>query len=385
MALAEAHLQQARALRDLAGAGLSSYVSAGASAQSVRPSYAATVNTYQAGIDASWEPDLYGLRHQALSAGEAELLAVSLTLADTRVSVGAEVALAYIELRGVQQRQAAARSNQQRLQMLRDLTAGAPALDRERARAALALSNAAVSQLAVSRAQLEHSLAVLCGMAPQALGLELAFNVPVPQAPAGLALSLPADTLRQRPDVRAAGARVQAAVARLGQADAARKPVVHLEGSIGLHGLGVGGSGGVLRGLLGSVSGIAFDGGAGRAQVAAEQGTVLESYALYRSAVLAALREVEDALVACATAQTRLQALREAVDAGQNAARLALQAYQAGQADLQVALDAQEMLFRSEDQLAQAMVADSATYVRLYKALGGGWQADAQEKRIETQ
>jgi outer membrane protein TolC len=157
--------------------------------------------------------------------------------------------------------------------------------------------------------------------------------------------------------------------------------VVHLEGSIGLHGIGVGGSGGVLRGLLGSVSGIAFDGGAGRAQVAAEQGGVLESYALYRSAVLVALREVEDALVACASAQTRLQALREAVDAGQNAARLALQAYQAGQTDLQVALDAQQMLFRSEDELAQALVADSASYVRLYKALGGGWQADAQEKR----
>nr|WP_267875547.1 efflux transporter outer membrane subunit [Duganella radicis] len=376
MAVAEAHLQQARALRDLAGANLSGYVNAGVVARSARPSYAATLNTYQAGLDASWEPDLFGARRQAWSAGEAELLARTLTLADTRVSISAEVALAYIQLRGVQQRQAAARSNQMRLHVLRDLAAPGAELDRERVRAALALSGADLAELTLSRAQLEHSLAALCGMAPQALALELAFHVPVPQAAYGLALSLPADTLRQRPDVRSAAARVEAAVARLGEADAARKPLVRLEGSIGLHGIGVGGAGGVLRGLLGSVSGVAFDGGAARAQVAAQQGSVLESYAYYRGAVLLALREVEDALVSVQAARDRLSALREAVDAAQSAAGLARRDYQSGERDMELALATQQVLFHSEDELARAAVADSAAYVRLYKALGGGWQPE---------
>jgi outer membrane protein, multidrug efflux system len=383
IAIAEAHLRQARALRDLADAGMTSSVSASASAERVLEQRGTARSSYHAGLDASWEPDFYGYRRQALAAGEAMVAAEALTLEDAKVSLAAEVALAYIELRGLQQRQAQARSHQVRQQNLLDLasrhaeTAGAE-IERQRARAELALAAAALKGFDASRAQLQHSLALLCGDAPDALALELALTAAVPDAPEELALSLPADTLRQRPDVRAAAARVTAAIARIGQADAARKPVVRLEGTIGLRGLGIGGAGSsVLRGLFGAISGMAFDGGSGQARVAAEQGAALESYARFRATVLTALREVEDALAGIAAARARRLALVEAVAAAEQAATLAMRAYQDDAADFQVVLDTQRTLLASEDELVQATVANSIGHVRLYKALGGGWQPGA--------
>lgn len=378
LAVAAARLQQARALRDLAGSGLSSQVSASAAAENVRQRNVGSENRYRAGLDASWEPDLYGYRRAGLAASSATMDAQALTLADGQVSVAAEVALTYIELRGVRQRQAVADAHVRRQLILTLLAAqgvGAGAgLDRERARAALALALAELPRWRASRSQLEHSLALLCGVAPGSLVAELDTNAPVPQAPDGLAMSLPADTLRQRPDVRAAAARVDAALARLGQANASRKPVVRLEGSIGLHGIGFGGSGSVLRGLFGAVSGIAFDGGAGRARVAAEQAAVQESYAAYHAAVLAALREVEDALEALATARERRKALRAATEIAGNAANLALLAYVDGKVDVDAVLAAHAAVRESDDALVLAEADHSMAHVRLYKALGGGWQ-----------
>ncbi|WP_195763739.1 efflux transporter outer membrane subunit [Pseudoduganella rivuli] len=385
VAIAEARLKQARALRDLAGAGLATYVSASVSAERVREQNSAPRSSYHAGLDASWEPDLYGYRRQGLSASEATVRAEALTLEDARVSLAAEVALAYIELRGVQQRQALARAYHVRQQLLLDMagrrtgSVGAE-IDRQRARAALALAAAALPGLDASRAQLEHSLALLCGDVPDALTLDLALPSPsrIPEAPDELALSLPADTLRQRPDVRAAAARVSAVIARVGQADAARKPVVRLEGTIGLRGLGIGGAGSsVLRGLFGAISGTAFDGGSGQARVAAEQGALLENYALLRASVLMALREVEDALAGLAADRARRLALQEAVAAAAQAATLAMRAYQDDALEFQTVLDTQRTLLASEDELVQATVAQGTSHVRLYKALGGGWQGSA--------
>ncbi|WP_342116746.1 efflux transporter outer membrane subunit [Pseudoduganella sp. OTU4001] len=378
LALASARLQQARALRDLAGAGLSTQVSASASAENLRQRGFASQSSYSAGLDASWEPDLYGYRKAGLAASAAALHAEALTLADGQVSVAAEVALTYIELRGVQQREALADIHVKRQLILTLLAAQRTnedaGLDRDRARAALALSMAELPRWRASRAQLEHSLALLCGGAPGALATPLTAGAAVPQAPEGLAMSLPADTLRQRPDVRAAAAQVDVALARLGQADAARKPVVRLEGSIGLHGIGFGGSGSMLRGLFGAISGIAFDGGAGRARVAAGQAAVQESYAAYHTAVLAALRDVEDALVDLAAARERRKALRAAAEIAGNAANLALLAYVDGKVVVDAVLGSHATLLQSEDALVLAEVAHSTAHVRLYKALGGGWQ-----------
>jgi NodT family efflux transporter outer membrane factor (OMF) lipoprotein len=377
LAAASARLQQARAMRELAAAGLKGQIGTVVSAERVRERSVGVQSSYRAGIDASWEPDLYGYRKAGVAASTATLEAEELTLADGQVSLAAEVALNYIELRGVQQRQALARSHVMR-QWLAWTLAGqgrAGALDQERVRAALGLALAELSHWRASLAQLEHGLAVLCGAVPGALVLEPQAPGAVPRAPGDLALSLPADTLRQRADVRAAASRVDAALARLGQAEAARKPALRLEGSIGLHGLGFGGSGGsVLRGLFGAISGVAFDGGAGRARVAAEGAALQESYAHYRSAVLGALREVEDALAGIAAEHARLAALETASAAASRAAALAMLAYKDGNAGLDTVLDSLAMLLASEDALVQATVAESSSHVRLYKALGRGWQ-----------
>ncbi len=381
LAGAAARLQQARALRDLAGAGLSSQVTVNASAENVQQRPAASQSSYRAGLDASWEPDLYGYRRSGLAASAAALQAEQLTLADGQVSVAAEVALAYIELRGMQQRRAAADSAVRRHLVLAALAATTNPrhreLDRERARAALALSMAELPRLDAGRAQLEHSIALLCGATPGALVTQLGNGAEVPRAPEALAMRLPADTLRQRPDVRAAAARVDAALARLQQADAARKPMVRLEGSIGLHGVGFGGSGSLLRGLFGAISGIAFDGGAGQARVAAGQAAVQESYAAYRNSVLAALREVEDVLVSLGAARERRAMLASATGSAARAAGIALAGYADGSVTLDAVLSSFAALQASEDALALSAVDLAASHVRLYKALGGGWQPDA--------
>jgi NodT family efflux transporter outer membrane factor (OMF) lipoprotein len=380
LARAAARLEQARARRDLADAGLATQVSASAAAENVRQRSLGSQSSYSAGLDASWEPDLYGYRKAGVSASAATVHAEALALADAQVSVAAEVALDYIALRGVQQREAAADAHVHRqlvLVLLAGQKAGAAAgLDRERARAALALAMAELPRWRASRAQLEHSVALLCGATSAALAGQLDGVKPVPQAPEGLAMNVPADTLRQRPDVRAAAARVDAALARLGQADASRKPVVHLEGSIGLHGIGFGGGGSVLRGLLGAISGVAFDGGAGRARVAAEQAAVQESYVDYHAAVLGALRDVEDALADLAAARERRASLRAAAEISANAANLALLAYADGKVEVDAVLAAHAALRTSDDELVLAEVALSTAHVRLYKALGGGWQPD---------
>jgi outer membrane protein TolC len=227
--------------------------------------------------------------------------------------------------------------------------------------------------------QLRHSLAVLCGQAPDALQAQLAAAGQVPQAQDDLALSMPAETLRQRPDVRAAEHQVSAALARVGQADAARYPGFRLSGSLGLSALTVGtlgSSGALVRALLGSVSGPLFDAGAGQAQVRAQQALLEQARMTYQATVLTALKEVEDALVALAGDRERLLHLRNAAEAAANAALMARQRYASGLVDFQTVLETQRSLFSTQDAVATTSTDLSADHVRLYKALGGGWQPD---------
>jgi outer membrane protein TolC len=197
----------------------------------------------------------------------------------------------------------------------------------------------------------------------------------VPQPAGALALSLPADTLRQRPDVRAAQQQVQAALGRVAQADAARYPSLSLGGSLGLQALTLGGgSSALLTTVLASLAGPVWDGGAGRAQVSAQQAAADQQLAAYRGTVLQALQEVEDALVALQGDRQRVQHLQQAVAAATQAATLARQRFDSGLVDLQPVLDTQRTRLATQDSLAAAGADVSSDHVRLFKALGGGWQ-----------
>jgi NodT family efflux transporter outer membrane factor (OMF) lipoprotein len=338
---------------------------------------------FSAGFDASWEPDVFGRLRAGVQASEADARAAQASLADVQVTLAAEVAVNYIELRGLQQRLQIARSNlasqQETLQIAQwRLQAGlTTSLVTEQARAAAEQTAAQVPALQTSLAQSRHSLAVLTGQPPAALDVRLAPPGPVPTPPGDLALDIPAQTLRQRPDVRAAEHRVAAAAARVAQADAARYPDFSLSGSLGLRALTLGsltGGNAVASGLAASLAASLFDGGAAQAQVRSQQAGLEQARVNYEATVLTALKDVEDALVALQGDRERLGRLQAAADAAANAALMAQQRYTSGLIDFATVLETQRTQLSAQDSVAATVASVAADHVRLYKALGGGWQ-----------
>ncbi len=382
---AQAALRQARALRDVSAAGLYPTLGASSSAKRNRTGSGSSkteYDTFQAGLDASWELDVFGGQRSLLRASEASVMASAASLGDVQVSIAAEVALDYIALRNTQARLAIARENlasqRETLQIAqwRRQAGLVTSLDVEQARTSAEQTAAQLPALQKTVDQTAHALSVLTGQVPAALSAELGTAGPVPTAPENLALAFPAETLRQRADVRAAGFEWGAARARVSQAEAARWPSLSLGGALGLNSLTLGSltdGASLVSSVLGSVTGSLFDGGAARAQVSAQQAALEQSLQDYRSAVLVALRDVEDALVALRSDRERLARLKDAADAATNAATLARQQYGSGLVDFQTVLLTQRSQLGAQDDVASASADVSSDHVRLYKALGGGW------------
>ncbi|MCC6071786.1 efflux transporter outer membrane subunit [Massilia sp. GCM10020059] len=378
---AQAALRQARAIRDVAGAALLPALAFSSSAQQSKTGSAGANRVATAGIDASWEADLFGANRYGLRAAEASTNAAVTTLASARLSIAAEVALAYIQLRGTQARLAIARANlgsqRETLQITgwRVQAGLLTALEGEQARAASEQTEAQIPALEANIAQIAHALALLCALPPARLQAQLALARPVPQPRAGIVLSVPAETLRQRPDIATAEHQVRAAMARVDAADALRYPEFRLAGSLGLHAASLTGlaSGEVARTILANVAAPLLDGGSRQAQVRAQQAALEQAQLSYREAILAALKDVEDALLALESDRKRLSHLGYAAEAAANAELLARQRYAGGVVDFQVVLDTQRSLLALQDAVASTSADFSASHVRLYKALGGGW------------
>lgn len=383
---ARARLRQARALRGIAGAERFPAVGASASASRADGSEEAgsgrSTELYRAGFDAQWEPDVFGGVRRGIEAAQAGVEAAAASLANAQVSLAAEVALNYVEVRAFQARLAIARSSlesQAETFQLTDWRAQAGlvgALDVEQARAQLEQTRAQIPALEASLAQAGHRLAVLLGRAPGALRERLAVRGPVPAVPERVAVGIPADTLRQRPDVRAAERTLAAETARIGQAQAARYPRFALSGSIGVEALragALGASGAGATSLAASVAATLFDAGRLRQQVEAQSAVAEQALAGYEAAVLAALEDVENALVGLARSLQREAALRSAVEAARNAALLARQRYASGLIDFQPVLDTERTLLSLSDTLAATQAQSASSLIQLYKALGGGW------------
>lgn len=205
---AQAVLLQARALRDVSAAALLPGLNTSASAQRATAGRESTGNKFQAGLDASWEIDVFGANRDALAASEATALSSAASLGDVQVSIAAEVALGYITLRGNQTRLTTTAANlagqRETLQITQwRLQAGlVTSVEAEQARAAVAQTS---SQLPALQSTIElsiHALSVLTGAPPATLSSALAEAAPIPQASDDLTLSIPAETLRQRADVR---------------------------------------------------------------------------------------------------------------------------------------------------------------------------------------
>lgn len=381
---AQAALQQARALRDVRQASQLPRLNASGSASRSQVESGDPVNSFSAGLDASWELDVFGANRSGTAAAEADAQAAGASLRDAQVSVAAEVALAYIQLRayqtqlGIAQRNLGSQQETLQITQWRAQAGLTTALEVAQAQTAVAQTSAQIPALQASMAQTRHSLALLTGQRPRDLDALLSPPGALPQA--RLASAIPADALRQRADVRAAEWRIQAALARVDAADAARWPSFNLGGTLSLSAATLAGlgSGATLAGkLLGSVSVPWFDGGATQAQVLAQQAALEQARSAYQSAVLTALKEVEDALIALDKDGERLQQLQDAASAAEQAALLAQNRYASGLIDFQTVLQTQRTLLGAQDSAASAQASHSADHVRLIKALGGGWRTDA--------
>lgn len=376
-----AALRQSRALVDVATAGLGPSLGGSAGAQRTHTQAQGGTNSFSLGLTASWEPDLSGATRARVRAAEADARAAEMGLANTQVLLAAEVALAYIDLRSAQARLAIARDNLAaqedtlRIARWRHQAGLVSSLDVTQASAATEQTRASVPQLQTLLAQARHRLALLTGRVPG--DLDRLGTAPVPLPPDDLVLAFPADTLRQRPDVRQAEAQVQAAWARVAQADAARYPALQLGGSLGLQALTLGSlasGASVLRSIMASLSAPLFDGGAIAGTLRAQQAVLEQAHAGYRASVLTALQDVENALVALQGDRARDHSLRAAAQAAAEADALARQQYQAGLVDFNTVLQTQRTLLTAQDSAASVHASLAADHVSLYKALGGGWQ-----------
>lgn len=383
---AQAQLREARARRDMTSGKLwpSVDVSAGAgrSKGSAETGSNATRNFYNAGFDASWELDIFGGLRRGKEAAEADWQASAEMLHNTRITLVAEVARNYIELRTGEKRLAIAEASVQTqtetfaLVEWRHQAGMVSGLDTAQAQTQLEQTRASLPMLRITVSEALYRLAILLGRQPGELNNRLQSrdnNIPV--AAGLLAAGIPADTLRQRPDVRAAAHRLHAQTARLGEAEAARYPSLRLSGSLGLEALSLSrlGSGDAgMYTLLAGISAPVFDAGRLRGNIAVQDAVLEQARLAYRAAVLTALEDVENALVALANIHQRQQALEQAVASARESAQLTQHQYNAGMISFQYVLDSQRTLFSLEDLLASNTGDYSSAQVRLYKALGEG-------------
>lgn len=384
LGIARARLRQARALRDQTAAGQALQLGASASSARSRTS-SRTATTHSVGLDASWEADLSGELAAAERGAQADVATTAATLAATRLSVAGEVGLAYVQLRANRARRALVAASlatqQETLQLTRWRTqAGlASGLDVDQAQASAEQTRAQLPAFDTAIAQGEHALALLLGLEPGALRDRLGDGARVPgiadeREAAALDRGVPADLLRQRPDVQAAEYAITAELARLDQTAAARRPSFRLSGTLGWQALtlsALGGPGALVASLAAAVDWPILDGGRGAAQEQAQQAVLDRARLSYQATALEAARDVEDTLAALAGSRTQARALDTAADAAQRAQTLARQRYEAGLIDFTTLLDTQRTLLALDSSRLAAATDTRLNQIRLYKALGG--------------
>lgn len=394
--LAQARLRQARASRQQAVSGLFPTVSASASASHNKNSSAAGGNTgfsgspsgsiYDTGFDATWEIDIFGGTRRGIEAAAADMASTQANLDNVRVSLVAEVAQNYIQARSYRNRIAIARDNLASQSETLQLTewryqAGLAAnSDVEQARTTLEQTRASIPDLETGAVAAENRLAVLVGRNPGDLHKQLAEQRPLPAVPDSVATGIPADVLRQRPDLIAAERTLAAETARVGQKMAQRFPSLNLGATFGWQAFSaaaLGGAGTLAHAVSGTLAATLFDGGRLRSAVDIQSAMQEQALIAYQSSVLTALEEVENALTSYAGAHERVGARRAAAQAARNAAQLSRQMYESGLADFQKLLDTERTRLSAEDNLASSEAEQLNSLIKLYKALGGGWEQPA--------
>ncbi len=397
---AEARVREARAARAATGAGLGPSIDATGSFKRSRSTVTVSEtgpgipggsrthtegvisNQYQAGFDAGWELDIFGGVRRGVEAAEADLRSVSETRRDVLVTLVAEVARDYIDLRRFQERLTIARRNLKAQRHSADLTRRrfeggfVGALDVANAEAQAATTAAQIPSLETSVRQTLYRLSVLLAREPANLMEELSVYVSIPEQHPPVPIGVPSDLLRRRPDIRRAEADIQAATARIGVATADLFPRFYISGTFGFSGSESGSWtdwANRIWSLGPSASWSVFNSGQVRANIRLREAVRDQTLVAYQQTVLSALQEVENALIASAKEKDRRTSLLASVVANRKAVDLAMKLYAEGETDFLNVLSAQRSLYSSEDALAQSTHDVYVNLVGLYKAAGGGW------------
>ena len=353
-------------------------------------------DVYQAGFDASWELDFWGRVRRTVEAADAAVSASTEDLHAAQLSVTAEVARNYLELRGAQDQLRITESDVAAAQSLLELTEFRAAgglvtqLDVVSQRARLADSRARIPQLEQREKQLIDSLALLLGEQPGALKEQLSVVRTIPAAPAQVAVGVPSEIARRRPDIRGAEARLHAATAETGVATADLYPRITLTGGFFSQSLEASDftEWGARQWSIGPGLYLPiFNGGRLRSVVELRTLQQQEAAVNYQRTVLRAWHEIDSALSAYVAEQRRSRDLAAAVSASRDAYEIARVRYEHGLTTFLVALDAQRTLLQAERALSDSNTQMSTQLIALYKSLGGGWEAatdGALEKRVQA-
>ena len=337
------------------------------------------------GLDASWEIDIFGGTRRSIEAAEADLSALDEGLRDVRVTLTAEVALTFIKIREYQQRIVIAEKNisalQEEYEMIRikRKTGLISQLEMSQITETLATTQAQLPSLNSALNESLNSIAILLGMPPGSLDHELSAPGPVPSASVGIAVGVPADLLRRRPDIRRAERELAAETARVGVAVSDLYPKLSLSGSFVYEELrsDSGGSSATTKsrtlGFGPSVRLPLLGRDAIRRNIDIQDARQEQALIAYEQTVLLALGEVENAMSSYGGAERKVDLLQQSVEASQEIYSLKNSLYMAGLDDFESLLTAGKSLFSLQDRLALAEAAVASDLIRIYKALGGGW------------
>jgi multidrug efflux system outer membrane protein len=349
-----------------------------------------TIQQYNLGAGLSWEIDFWGRFSHGIEAADANYLATVASYDEVMVMVIATVADAYVVIRATEEQRQLANDSlklQRRSYEIVDVlfrNGSSSELDALQARTLLLSTEATIPELEATLRKAKNALSVLLGIAPALLEEYFATDGVQPSVPDSIAMGLPTDLLRQRPDVRQAELQAMSQNALVGVATANLYPSFSLTGFLGGSSRNVDSGNSTIDGLLTSDSG-AFSLGANfvwpflnygriRSNIEVQDARLQQALIAYQETVIQGAREVEDAMASLTSTQDKDTILTESVSVAQRSADLAFLRYQEGFADYQRVLDAQQALFSQQQRFAANRGEVVRSVIKLYRSLGGGWQ-----------
>ncbi|MDT8759035.1 efflux transporter outer membrane subunit [Sphingomonas psychrotolerans] len=340
-------------------------------------------NSFSIGGDASYQVDLFGGVRRGVESARAGYEAAGFDYATVLISIEAETARNYVLARAAQAQLANARESlalqDDNLQIAQwRVQAGlVSTLDQEQARAQRAQTAATIPSIEANYNGFVSRLGVLTGQAPGALKAELEAPRPIPRGPAQVTTGIPAEALRQRPDIRAAERNLAAATAQIGVAEAQLYPSLGIGGSIDAGSSVLSSIFDVITGrLFANIAQTIFDAGRTRSQVRSARATADSAFLSYKQTVLTSLEDIENAIVALQAAQRRETEFRIALEAANNQAILARMQYRSGLTDFTTLNQAESQLLSARNGLVGAQSDQSTALIQLYQSLGGGWDSN---------